>query len=84
MSDFTGGVIRGHMGAIAPPFYRKMVLKISLKSKRKMAGYRMSKNIFEKCLKRCLRQSLRWREMINGKRFMLAHIYVAKFPKLPF
>ena len=49
-----------------------------------MAGYTMSKNIFEKCLKRCLRQSLRWREMINGKRLMLAHIYVAKFPKLPF
>ena len=65
----------GHTRAVAPP-PPPILLKDGpqdfFKIEEKMAGYRMSKKIFEKCLKTHLKQSLSWREMKNGKRLILA------------
>ena len=51
------------MEAIAPPILLKDGPQDFFEIEEKMAGYRMSKNIFEKCLKTRLRESLSWREM---------------------
>ena len=44
----------------------------------------MSKNISEKCLKKCFKKVIELERDENGKKLILAHIYVAKFSKLPF
>ena len=55
-----------------PPILLKDGPQDFFKIEEKMAGYRMSKKILEKCLKTRLKQSLSWREMKNGKRLILA------------
>ena len=44
----------------------------------------MSKNIYEKCLKTCFKKVIELERDENGKKLILAHIYVAKFSKFPF
>ena len=72
--------MRGHGGyeRSCPPILSKDGPQDFFKLEEKMAGYRISKNISEKCLKTRLKKSLSWKDMKNDKTLILGHIYVAK------
>ena len=78
MSDFTGIVVTGHMEAITPP---PILLKDGPQDFFKIEEKMDEQERFPEMLENALEI---WRAMKNSKRFILAHIYVAYFSKLPF